>query len=190
MNKRTLFLVEVAVFAALALIFDFICGIFFSLPQGGSVSIAMVPVFLMAFRWGVNGGLLTGLLLGMLQIVMTRPFIAHPLQGFIDYFLAFTVVGLAGIFVNQIYRHFSNGEKGKGNLFIILGVLLGCLLRFLCHFYTGIIFFGQYAPENQPVAIYSLLYNGSYMLPSSILCGVLMVLLYASASKVLVRKSA
>ena len=61
-RSNTLFLVEVAVFSALAFLFDFIAGLL-SLkiwPQGGSISIAMVPVFLMAFRWGIKGGILSG----------------------------------------------------------------------------------------------------------------------------------
>jgi len=72
MKSRTLFIVEIAIFAALGFIFDLISNaLSISLwPQGGSVSIAMVPVFLMAYRWGVKGGVITGLLLGMLQILL------------------------------------------------------------------------------------------------------------------------
>ena len=191
MKKKTLFLVEVAVFAALAVLLDYVSSII-SLriwPQGGSVSIAMVPIFIMAFRWGLKGGLTTGFLLGALQLVVTQPWIATPVQAFIDYFVAFTVVGVAGIFAGVVQQQFAEGEKTKANGYIIAGVLLGSTLRFLCHFATGIIFFGMYAPEDQPIALYSFLYNGSYMLPSAIICGVVVVALYGAASRVLLRKA-
>ena len=192
MKRKTLFLVEVAVFAALAVLLDYVSGII-SLriwPQGGSVSIAMVPIFIMAFRWGLKGGLTTGLLLGALQLVVTQPWIATPVQAFIDYFVAFTVVGFAGIFAKKVQQRFEEGEKTVANAYMVTGILLGSMLRFLCHFATGIIFFGMYAPEDQPIALYSFLYNGSYMLPSAIISGVVVVALYGAASKVLLRKAA
>ena len=57
-RSNTLFLVEVAVFSALAYLLDLVSGLL-SLkiwPQGGSISIAMIPIFIMAFRWGIKGG--------------------------------------------------------------------------------------------------------------------------------------
>ncbi|MBD3108140.1 energy-coupled thiamine transporter ThiT [Bacillus sp. AGMB 02131] len=192
MKRKTLFLVEVAVFAALAVLLDYVSSII-SLriwPQGGSVSIAMVPIFIMAFRWGLKGGLTTGLLLGALQLVVTQPWIATPVQAFIDYFVAFTVVGFAGVFAKKVQQRFEGGEKTVANAYMVTGILLGSMLRFLCHFATGIIFFGMYAPEDQPIALYSFLYNGSYMLPSAIISGVVVVALYGAASRVLLRKAA
>ena len=94
MNKErsnTLFIAEVAVFAALAYLLDFVAGIL-SLriwPQGGSISIAMVPIFLIAYRWGIKGGMLTGFLLGLLQFILGYSQIYTLIQGFIDYFVSF-----------------------------------------------------------------------------------------------------
>jgi thiamine transporter len=45
------------------------------------------------------------------------------------------------------------------------GVVLVMILRFAGHFASGIIIFGQWAPEGWNVAYYSLAYNGTYMLP-------------------------
>ncbi|WP_019240345.1 MULTISPECIES: energy-coupled thiamine transporter ThiT [Bacillus] len=192
MNKKTLFLVEIAVFAALALLLDMVSNFVFSRiwPQGGSVSIAMVPVFLMAFRWGLKGGLLTGFLLGLLQVALGMTYIIHPLQGFIDYFLAFTVVGLAGIFAKGVTEGFANGHRGKAITNIILGVFVGSFLRFLCHFATGIIYFSSSDLKGFSIATFSAVYNGTYMLPSFILCSVVVVTLYTTASRVLVKKMA
>lgn len=184
-KEKTLFFVEVAVFTALAYLLDVLSGVIFGhlWPQGGSVSIQMVPVFLMAFRWGVKGGLLTGFLLGLLQIVLGWSKIYHPVQGFIDYFVAFSLVGLAGLFSYQVKNALKNNKKIVWISFATVGILLGSTLRFLAHFYTGIVFFGAYAPEGQPAALYSLVYNGTYMLPSFILCAILVILVIAAAPK-------
>jgi thiamine transporter len=191
MKQRTLFMTEIAIFAALALLLDLVSGFVFSRiwPQGGSVSIAMVPIFLMAYRWGIKGGMLTGFLLGLLQIVSGTAWIATPIQGLIDYFLAFTVVGFTGLFMNKFVNHFKKGNRLKANLYGVVGMFVGSLLRFICHFITGIVFFESYAPKGQPVALYSLVYNGTYMLASFILSAVVVMLLYSAASKVLLKKA-
>jgi thiamine transporter len=184
-QNKTLFLVEIAIFTALAFLLDLVSNFVFSRiwPQGGSVSLAMVPVFLMAFRWGIKGGALTGFLLGLLQFVLGYSQIYTPIQGIIDYLVAFTVVGFAGIFAAQVKQGVHNHQKGMWVTFAILGVFIGSLLRFLSHFYTGIVFFGEYAPEGQPVALYSFVYNGTYMLPSFILSAIIVILVISAAPK-------
>ena len=152
-------------------------------PQGGSVSIAMVPIFLMAFRWGLKGGLLTGFLLGLLQFILGFAQVYTIIQGIIDYFIAFTVVGFAGIFARQISSMLNEGKKGKWISYVIFGAFIGSLLRYLCHFVSGFVFFGEYAPKGQPVMIYSLLYNGTYMLPSFVISAIIVVLVISAMPK-------
>ena len=60
---------------------------------------------------------------------------------------------------------------------IVMGTVIGGLLRFLIHFIGGIVFFGSYAPEGQPVWLYSLVYNASYMIPSIILSAIVAVII-------------
>lgn len=190
-QKQTLFLVEVAVFSALAYLLDLFSGFLFSRiwPQGGSVSIAMVPVFLMAFRWGIKGGAITGLLLGLLQFILGFSQIYHPVQGFIDYLVAFTVLGFAGIFARQIKDSIQNGNKKKWIGLIVAGTLIGSLLRFIAHFFSGYIFFGVFAPKGQPAWLYSIIYNGTYMLPSMILSAILIILVIGYAPSRMVKSS-
>jgi thiamine transporter len=188
MNKNrsnTLFITEVAVFTALAYLLDYVGNIlsFKIWPQGGSISIAMVPVFLMAYRWGVKGGVLTGFLLGLLQFILGYSQIYTLIQGIIDYFIAFTVVGFAGIFAAQIKNALNNQNKGKWMTYVVLGAFLGSVLRYLCHVVSGIVFFGEYAPKGQPVAVYSLLYNGTYMLPSFIISAIIIILVISALPK-------
>ncbi|MEH7884602.1 energy-coupled thiamine transporter ThiT [Bacillus sp. JJ1609] len=182
-QKQTLFLVEVAVFSALAYLLDLFSGFLFSRiwPQGGSVSIAMVPVFLMAFRWGVKGGVLTGFLFGLLQFILGMSQIYHPVQGILDYLVAFALLGLAGIFASQVKASMQEGNKKKWMALVIAGTFIGSALRFISHFLSGWIFFGSYAPEGQSAWLYSFIYNGTYMLPSMILSAIVVILVISAA---------
>ncbi|MEH7113750.1 energy-coupled thiamine transporter ThiT [Neobacillus niacini] len=187
-RSNTLFLVEVAVFSALAYLLDLVSGLL-SLkiwPQGGSISIAMIPIFIMAFRWGIKGGLLSGFLLGLLQFILGFSQIYTPIQGIVDYGVAFTVVGLAGIFAAQVKNSLSNNNKKTWITYVIVGTFLGSALRYLAHVYSGIVFFGKFAPEGQPVAVYSLVYNGTYMLPSFIVSAIIVILVIGAAPKKMV----
>src|SRR5690625_2299747 len=101
-RNRLLMLIEVAIFTALAIVLDNIPFLKFSLwPNGGSVSFVMIPIFIVAFRWGLTGGLLSGLLLGLLKLIFGGT-ILHLYQAFIEYGFAFTVLGVAGIFSKTI----------------------------------------------------------------------------------------
>ncbi|MBM7661357.1 thiamine transporter [Bacillus mesophilus] len=181
-NKKIVFLVEVAIFSSLAYLLDFLS--FKIWAQGGSVSLSMVPVFFIAFRWGIKGGLLSGLLYGALQLI-TTPYIYSIPQAFMDYILAFTLLGLAGLVSGRIKTSLIEGNKSKLSTYIILGALIGSSIRFLAHYIGGIIFFADYAPEGTPVALYSLLYNGSYMLPAFILSSIVLILMVSSSKRLL-----
>ncbi|WP_163970845.1 energy-coupled thiamine transporter ThiT [Oceanobacillus halotolerans] len=177
-SKRILFLVEVAIFTALALALDLAPFLSFKIwAQGGSISFAMIPIFIVAFRWGLKGGLLSGFLWGVLQLPLGA-YILTPLQGFIDYIVAFTVLGLAGIFANQVKKGVEEGNTKKYLSYITYGVLLASTLRFIAHFTAGVVFFESAIDSIESVWVYSLLYNISYMLPSFILSTVIVFFLF------------
>ncbi len=175
-----LFLVEVALFSALGAVLSLP---YLSIPlwlQGGSISFAMVPILFMAFRWGLKGGLLSGLLIGLFNSILD-PFIVHPAQYVLDYPVAFFVVGFAGIFSSAVKHAATNGNVKRFTMYLTLGAFVGCTLRFLSHFASGIIFIDYFMPEGVPgsVWMYSLTYNIGYMLPSFIISAiVLSILLY------------
>ncbi|WP_099157871.1 energy-coupled thiamine transporter ThiT [Virgibacillus ndiopensis] len=178
-SKRTLFLIEVAIFAALAYLLDIIPFLSFKIwAQGGSVSLAMIPIFIVAFRWGLKGGLLSGLLWGVLQVAIGPASIYYFWQGVIEYGFAFTVLGLAGIFAKPVQRAIKDGKTKTSFLYIMLGVFIGSAFRFIAHFAAGIVFFAEFAPEGQPVWLYSLVYNCSYMVPSFIICTLVVSFLF------------
>ncbi|ALX47293.1 energy-coupled thiamine transporter ThiT [Lentibacillus amyloliquefaciens] len=186
-SNRTLFLIEVAMFTALALMLDIIPFLSVKLwVQGGSVSLAMIPVFIVAFRWGLRGGLLSGFLWGVLQVAVGTGYVLHPLQGFIDYALAFTVIGFAGVFSKQIQEAVKSGETKTYLTYITLGVILGSMLRFAAHFAAGVVFF-ESAVDGQSVWVYSLLYNISYIIPSLVISAIVVFFLFHKQPKTLVQ---
>ena len=177
-NSKIQMMTEIAMCGALAMVFDFLP--LFTAPQGGSVSLTMIPVFLIAFRWGLKQGLTTGLLVAALQIVTKLSFV-HIIQVFFDYIAAFTCLGFAGLVFKQIKHSLAIGNKTNAAFYIILGAFIGSLGRFICHYIAGVVFYGSYAPKGTPVALYSLIYNAWYMVPSFIISAIILIILLSSA---------
>ena len=183
-KKRLLMLVEIGIFAAIGLVLDQIS--FKVWAQGGSVSLVMVPIVLIAFRWGLGAGLTTGLLIGVMQ-TMFGAYIVHWLQGILDYGLAFTVVGFAAIVRKPVLDAAANLNKVKMATYIVLGTVLAGFLRYVAHTSAGAVFFAEYAGD-QNAWIYSIIYNGTYMLPATIITAVACVLLFTAAPQLMNRK--
>ena len=180
-RKRLQLLLEVAILGAISFVLD---KIGFSMPQGGSVTLSMLPVVVMAFRWGIAGGMLTGFVSGLLQLV-TGGYVLNPVQAALDYFVAYAVVGLAGVTLAWLLSSKTKGKKGSVVAAIVVGTIIGGLLRYLIHFIGGIVFFASYAPEGQPVWLYSLVYNASYMIPAIILTAIVASILFTTAPRLL-----
>ncbi|MEK4520876.1 energy-coupled thiamine transporter ThiT [Psychrobacillus sp. FSL W7-1457] len=190
-NQRVVLLVEIAIFAALGYVLDLIG---FGMPQGGSVTFVLVPIILIAFRRGVVAGIVTGFLIGLLQVVTGR-FYPAPLsfeivimQVGIDYFIAFMVAGLAGLLRPAYIKAYENLNKKKMTIAIVLGALIASFLRYLAHVLSGILFFGEFA-EGQNVIVYSLVYNSTYMIPVFLFAAFICSILFVKAPRLLLPKS-
>ena len=183
-NKKVLLMMEIAIFAALGFVLDFVS---FRMPQGGSVSLVMIPIVLIAFRRGVGAGVLTGLLVGLLQIVSGFISVAPLSFGFVimqvllDYLLAYGVVGLAGVMRAKYLQHAHAKKTGKMLAAVVAGVLIASVLRYFVHVITGILFFGMFAEGN--VVIYSVIYNATYMIPVFLLAAFVCAALFVAAPK-------
>lgn len=187
-NKKVLLLVEIAIFAALGFVLDFIA---FKMPQGGSVSLVMIPIVLMAFRRGTMAGILTGLLVGLLQIVSglisvtPLSFNFVVMQVILDYLIAYGVVGFAGVLRNQFFNYNSKNSRSKMIVTVVSAVFIGSFLRYSTHVITGILFFGMYADEGKNLFLYSSIYNATYMIPVFLLSAVVCSLLFLAAPRLL-----
>ncbi|MGN0839182.1 MAG: energy-coupled thiamine transporter ThiT [Pyramidobacter sp.] len=159
-EKRSLyrFPVEAALIIALAVVFSRIK--LFRLPQGGSVTLEIVPLIILALRWGVWRGMAAGAVAGVLQWILGG-YVVHPVQGLLDYPLAYAVLGLAALAGSRAW----------------LGVVIACLARIACHVASGVVFFSSYAPEGTSPFIYSLVYNGSFMCANMVIALILVPLI-------------
>lgn len=164
-------LIEASVMAALAFILDLIPAI--NIGPWMSVSIAMLPVFIVSLRWDWKVGMASGFIWGLLQIALGDAYILTPLQAFIEYFIAFSFVGLAGLFTN----------RSTSARLIVLAVFIGSIARYFWHFIAGWVYFAEYAPEGMPAALYSLAVNGGTALFTFILCSIVLVLLWKTAPR-------
>ncbi|MDY7432995.1 energy-coupled thiamine transporter ThiT [Bacillus sp. V26] len=184
-SRQLVRLIEIAIMTAAAVILDIVSGMFLRMPQGGSISIMMIPIFLISFRWGVKAGLTTGLLTGLVQIAIGNLFLQHPVQLLLDYIAAFAVVGISGFFASAVRKSALSKAKGKLIVSIICAVFIGSFLRYAAHVISGAVFFGSFAPKGTPVWIYSLTYNATYMVPSFIICAIVLCLLFMTAPRLL-----
>lgn len=149
-------------------------------PNGGSISAgSMIPVMLFALRWGISPGLVLGATYGLLDFIL-KPYFYHPMQFILDYILAFGLLGLAGIGYN------SDGNDEKGNKGLIIGVILAISARMLSHVLSGVIFFAEYAGEQNPW-IYSIIYNASYLVPELIISLVVLLLIWKPLRRIITR---
>ena len=134
----------------------------FDMPQGGSITPAsMLPLMLFAYVYGVGPGMTVGAVYGVMQFMIEPYFLSVP-QMLLDYPIAFAMVGLAGVFST-----YKNRPVG-----LMAGVVLGSLGRFVAAVLSGVVFFAEYAGDQNPW-VYSIGYNGAYMLPECIICVVL-----------------
>ena len=164
-------LTECAVFAALSLALSYLkIPIGFSFGGfGGSIDLVMIPLIIAAYRWGLGWGLGTGLVFGTLKFFFAGGSAVNWQSMLLDYSVAYMFVGFAGLLMRR---------EGK----LWLAALIGCIGRFLIHFISGITIYAMYMEDifGLPMTntwVYSLLYNGSYMLPNTILAVVLCLIL-------------
>lgn len=173
-RSATRMLCEGAIMVALAQILSYIK--LMELPNGGSLTPAMFPILLFGLRWGLKDGLLAGFVFGLLQLIFDGAYAWGWQSMLLDYLLAFTPLGLSGLF------------KGKA-WGIFPGTVLGCAGRFVIHYISGITIYRIAAPTEvlgtvfDNPELYSLVYNGSYMLPNTVLALVIAALLYVPMKK-------
>ena len=180
-NKKVHTLVECAILVAMSVVLSLVP--IWQIPLGGKVTlVSMLPVCMISVRHGMKWGLGSAFVYSVFQLILgitTEGIFGWGLNpamliGCIvfDYIVAFTVLGFAGIFRK-------NGKSG-----IYSGIALACILRFLSHFLSGYIIFrnlGQWELfgevfSDRPI-IYSLCYNGLFMLPELVMTLVVAILM-------------
>lgn len=131
-------------------------------PMGGSVTLGgMVPLLLIAFMYGPEVGMLSGFLYGILNLFLD-PYFVHPVQILFDYPLPSLAIGLAGYF------------KEKP----LVGTGVAFFTKFICHFISGLVFFGAYAADyGMNPWIYSFVVNAPMVASDAIICMVILAII-------------
>ena len=183
--SNTRILVECALMIAVGTVLSSIK--FFTLPNGGSITLfGMLPFVLVSFRHGTKWGLFTGFANACLQILLD--FYAPPTPGLIyllgevllDYMFSCMALGLAELFA----RPFKKRVVG-----IAVGTFVAGFLDFFCSFLAGLLLWPNLS-DTLPGWAYSLVYNGSYMLPETLLTMAAAVLLYKVVPQLFDRQTA
>lgn len=204
--SKTRKITESAMLIALAIVLELVSKMFIpELPFGGQITlVSMLPVVLISYRHGLRWGFVAAFAYSLLEMALgAKTVSAAFLPGYfgdgamigkaivmclMDYVLAFTALGLGGIFRNT---------KAKPGIALMGGSLVALGVRYLCHFVSGYILFsgwaewfftqegfpawGAWLVENLSSAglgvVYSLVYNGFYMLPEMLFTAIAALLL-------------
>lgn len=177
-HLRVRALCEGAIMLALAIVLNYLSKVIFAnMPNGGSVSLAMFPILFYAHRYGLGNGLLMGFAYGLLDMLLDGGYAWGWQSILLDYLAAYTALGLGGVF------------KGKA-WGIFPGIAAGCLGRFIVHHISGITIYKILVPTEvegfgvfSNPHIYSLVYNGAYMIPNMIIAMVIAAVLFVPMKK-------
>lgn len=159
---------EIGIFIAMAIVLDSSFLKFKPVPNGGSVSFAMVPLFLLVMRKGALKGFIS---LSLVYATINCFRDGWGLYTFpFDYFFAFGSLALVGLFKKKIITKDYRITKAS-TVNLLLSIILALSLRIISHTISGMMFYGLSLFE-------SFIYQLSYMLPSSIICLISMVVFY------------
>lgn len=191
-------LTESAILIAMAFILSFVK--LFEFPWGGSITlVSMLPLVIISYRNGIKWGLISSLVFGILKIFLGFETISAAflpgesqmiwfkalLMVLLDYVFAYTAVGISGVFKSRM----------KPQNALCTGAIVGLAARYVMHFLSGFILWGSYAEwfftsldesaggtvgngilshlsGNALAAVYSLVYNGFYMIPELIITAI------------------
>lgn len=148
----------------LALAITFVLHAFkiFELPNAlGSITLgSFIPIMIISFMYGPEIGMFTGFVYGILHLLMGG-YLLNPVQVLFDYPLPFMCLGIAGFFKDKKF----------------IGALVAVFFKFICHFISGVAFFGDYAPKGMSPWVYSIIANGAAQGVECAICLVILAVL-------------
>ena len=180
-HLRVRALTEGAILLALAVVLNYLSAIIFaSLPQGGSVTLAMFPLLLYIHRWGVGRGALLAFAYGLLDMLLGGGYAWGWQSILLDYLVAYTALCLGGFFRGKAWGIFP-------------AIAIGCLGRFAVHYFSGVTLYRIIEPTGieglewlgvfANPHVYSIVYNGVYMLPNTVIALAIAALLAVPMKK-------
>ena len=163
-GKQKTFNAKQLTFSAIAVALSFVLSYvkIWHMPWGGSITLcSMLFVSLVGYWYGIEAGLIAGFIYGCLQFIQGGgSYILDPLQACLDYFFAFTALGLTGLFKNLKKYPFE------------IGYVVAVLIRGALHSLGGYLYWMDYMPDNFPDSlktIYPIAYNYAYIIPEMVI---------------------
>lgn len=158
-------LTYVSTYIALALVLEYVSKLIpiLQMPQGGSINLAVIPVFIASYHLGFKKGVLVGILWWLIGFLLGgNNWYLNPMQYSLDYIVPMSIIGFACCIPN-VYASVT-----------VIGII-----RFLSTFISGIYF---WPPDNavagsMSAILYSFNYNVGYNLGTVIVAIVLVPLL-------------
>lgn len=176
-NQKVFMLCEGAIMIALSIALSYVEIEIGAL--GGSIGFAMIPIAVFALRHGTLWGVFVGFIFGTLKFFIGGSQVLNWVSLLLDYSVAYSMVGLAGLFAKM---------KNK-NIAAVAGTAVGCFGRFVISFISGVTVYAEYAlPEYLGITtpnafIYSIIYNGAYMLPSTVIALILVPVIMVALNR-------
>lgn len=163
-----------SMFIALQIVLEMIFQLFPGQPQGGNISIDLLPILLTSYLMGSGYGLLAGFVACLLHFTLGLATFYGPWSVLLDYLIPLSIVGLSSCFKNI---------KIKKNT-IYSGIIITMFMKFMSHYISGAWLFKEYAPAGMNSWVYSFSYNIIYCLPTCILCYLGFIFVYPKLKKV------
>ena len=162
-RNQTKLMAYMALYAAIYVVLKFVGNFIpvFQMPNGGSVEIELIALFVASWHLGWQCGSSVAILSWLITFVMgSGRWYLNPMQYTLDYFAPLIVVGIACLF----------GGKGKNRYYI--GIFISMFLKFASNVLSGVYY---WPPEDAvagsgPAWIYSLSYNSGYNIATCIVC--------------------
>lgn len=137
-------LARIGMFTALSLVLYMIKIVPF--PQGGGCTLmSILPIMVLAVFYGMEEAFICAIAVGLTKIVIAPPY--FPLQIPLDYLGGMIAIALTPMF----------GIESRTKL--VAGGIFATILSAWFSILSGVIFFGQFAPEGMNVWVYSAIYN-------------------------------
>ena len=176
MNKKTLStraIAYVALFIAMQLVLEVLFKVIPGQPQGGSITLSLLPIVLASYLMGAQYGIIVGVGATAMQFVLGLALYYGPWSVVLDYLVPLSALGIAGFIPNF--------KSGKTEVYT--GIFVGMILKFISHLLSGAVLFASYAPKNMNPWVYSFLYNIGYNVGTLILTYVVFALIYPKLQK-------
>lgn len=165
---------EIGILTATAIVLDVIFHYVPNIPgQVGSISVALLPLYIIALRHGpAKAFLASSLVYGLITCATdSYGFFLYPL----DYFVGFAGVSILGLFRPLIISKEQQGYNAKGAIFIFIGVMLASIVRFLGSGTSSIVNYGY--------TFLAALIANSYIFISAAICAVILIVAYGPLCK-------